>query len=121
VGLFFDVGHKPINGEGEPAGSQHTSSPILCCNRLGVILAKLPRDLGLKRKTLMVLITEADVKEAMKVLRQQLKDGSPKDKIEVAQYLLDQRFGRPRQAVEHSGEDGKPIAHTVDVTIHAPG
>ena len=84
-------------------------------------MAKLPRDLGPKRKSLMVLITEDDVREAIKVLRTQLKDGSPKDQIAVAQYLLDQRFGRPRQAVEHSGEDGKPIAHTVDVTIHAPG
>jgi hypothetical protein len=93
---------------------------FIAVNELGLTLANLPGNLGPKRKTLMVLITEDDVKKAIKVLREQLSNGSPKDKIAVAQYLLDQRFGRPRQAVEHSGEDGKPIAHQIDVTIHAP-
>lgn len=31
------------------------------------------------------------------------------------EYLIDRVLGKPRQAVEHSGPDGGPIGHEVDV------
>ena len=84
-------------------------------------MAGKPRgSLGIKRKTLIQLISDDDVKKALKVLREQLETGSPKDKRECATYLLDQRFGRPRQALEHSGVDGEPILGQIEVTI-VPG
>jgi hypothetical protein len=83
-------------------------------------VAKL-RAVGPKKKTLMVLITEDDVKRCFKVFRDTLENGSAKDKLDVAMYLIDQRFGRPRQALEHTGADGGDIKHEVSVTIfHAP-
>jgi ATP sulfurylase len=82
------------------------------------VAGKPQGSLGIKRKTLIQLISDDDVKKALKVLRDQLDTGSPKDRITCATYLLDQRFGRPRQAVEHSGIDGETITHTVEVVVH---
>ena len=70
-------------------------------------LAKPKGALGPRRKSLMLLITDSDVKTAIKVMRDQMKSGAPRDKITCAQYLLDQRFGKARQSVELSGKDGE--------------
>jgi hypothetical protein len=65
----------------------------------------------------MVLITDEDVKAAMRAMREVLKTGSPKEKLDVATYFIDRKYGKPRQAVEHSGPEGGDMRHNVTFTI----
>jgi len=58
-----------------------------------------------KKKLLRELITDDHVKTALKCLTDAVKDGS----IDAAKYLLDQKFGKPRQSMEVEIPNGVTI------------
>ena len=67
------------------------------------------------RKSAKTLEIEAKAKEyagdALRALAHvALKSKSDSARVSAATALLDRGYGRPRQAVEHSGGDGPPIA-----------
>ena len=47
-------------------------------------------------------------------------DSSNKDKIAAVRLLLEYKFGKPAQVVEHSGrvDIGKPVAEMTDEELH---
>lgn len=48
------------------------------------------------------------------------KGESESARVNAASALLDRGYGRPRQAIEHSGTDGSPLAISVTHTIIDP-
>lgn len=60
---------------------------------------------GKAKKMLRELITDENVKLAIKTLTDAIQNGN----IDAAKYLLDQKFGKPRQSME--------MEHTGGVTI----
>jgi hypothetical protein len=42
-------------------------------------------------------------------------------RVAAANALLDRGYGKPRQGVEHTGVDGAPIAHAVQITFVTAG
>lgn len=48
-------------------------------------------------------------KEAIDRLAYWMREGDGKASISAAQALLDRAWGRPPQALEHSGADGAPL------------
>jgi len=57
------------------------------------------------KKALREMITDNDVKLALTCLRSAIRN----DNTDAAKYLLDQKFGKPRQSVEVDGGIGVTI------------
>jgi len=66
---------------------------------------ELKRASGLKAKLILSEATE----EAAKVKVGGLEDRDARIKQSAASEILDRMLGKPKQAVEHTGEDGQPI------------
>lgn len=45
----------------------------------------------------------------LRIFRGELPDAKLKDRIEVAAWLADRGFGKPVQAMEHTGKDGESL------------
>lgn len=59
--------------------------------------------------------------EALRTLAKIMSDGeSEQARVSAANAILDRAHGKPKQAVEHSGEDGAPILHSMVVTFVEP-
>lgn len=71
---------------------------------------------NLIKKTLQDKITPADVTLALKTLRDAMKCDNWKAKIEAAEYLLDQKFGKASQSVDLTS-DGEGIFDSVIVSV----
>ena len=74
------------------------------------------RKKGVPNKVTVELATAAKVyaPEALKTLHTICTSGSSESaRVAAAQALLDRAFGKPRQAIEHSGTPGAPIKHDV--------
>ena len=66
------------------------------------------------KKSFQDKITNADVALAMRTLRAAMKSDNWKAKIGAATYLLDQKYGKPRQQIEMSGKDGESFKIVID-------
>ena len=45
----------------------------------------------------------------LRVFRGEVEDASLRHRMEAATWLADRGFGKPVQALEHSGRDGEPL------------
>lgn len=41
-------------------------------------------------------------------------------RVSAAVAILDRGYGKPKQALEHSGQDGEPVQHTIEVIYRKP-
>lgn len=62
------------------------------------------------RKEILELISDKDMKDAFEVCRTVLTGDDLKLALQAATYLIDQRFGRPKQRTELTGEDGGKVS-----------
>jgi hypothetical protein len=76
------------------------------------------RGMGDRRKLIILQLKDKDIDTAIAVLRDAMANGDMKERLAAATYILDQRFGRARQAVELTGGDDGNIIHKIDVRIH---
>lgn len=59
--------------------------------------------------------------DALKALQHiALKGKSESARVSAATALLDRGYGRPKQAIEHSGEDGGPLEVVVTYEVVTP-
>jgi len=65
--------------------------------------------IGFRRKSIILLITNKDVKKALGVLRLGMDSDDPDIQVKCSTYLLDQRFGKAPQAVKVGGDGDEPI------------
>lgn len=74
---------------------------------------------GGKPKGLRILAQKAQkhTDAALKVLRAALDDEDARVRVAAANALLDRAWGRPAQAVEHSGPDGEPLSVSIHIDI----
>jgi hypothetical protein len=67
-------------------------------------------------------LARAHTEAAVAVLAEIAADACAKDaaRVSAAVALLDRGWGRPLQAVEHSGSDGGPILQSIQVSFIEP-
>lgn len=85
-------------GAGRPKGAKDKATAVLKAT-----LEELAR--GHTETALAVLVQVAQSSE------------SDAARVAAANALLDRGYGKPRQGVEHSGLDGGPISHSVEITF----
>lgn len=68
------------------------------------LLKDLPPD------TAALILTDMD---AAKKWRQLADSKDERIVLDTLKYLTDRAYGKPKQAIEHSGEDGGPIEHCI--------
>ena len=51
--------------------------------------------------------------EAINRLADLMRGDDPRTALQASVALLDRGFGKPKQAVEHSGPDGNPMEHMI--------
>ena len=54
------------------------------------------------------LVKSGLANKALAVLEEELTKNK-KNRTQVAMYILDQAYGKPKQAIEHTGEEGGPL------------
>ncbi len=68
------------------------------------------------RKEILELISDKDMKDAFKVCRKVLTGSDQRLALQSATYLIDQRYGRPKQRTELTGEDGGKVSLEINYT-----
>lgn len=53
--------------------------------------------------------------KALSVLLQLLADESPSIRLQAAKEIMDRAHGKPAQSIQHSGDEDKPINHSLKV------
>lgn len=64
------------------------------------------------RLTIRDVLKFSDAEKSVEVLRANLLDVDPEVAHKAAVYILDQLFGKAKQVLEHTGENGGPIEIT---------